>query len=51
MSDGPTVAVVGLDDVAVIVDKERVLVLSLDAAQNVKKIVDQIKEQDKTELL
>jgi len=50
-TDGPSVAVVGLDNIAVIVKEGRVLVLNMDKAQNVKDIVTQIKEDGKTELL
>lgn len=50
-TDGPSVAVVGLDNVAVIVKEGRVLVLNLERAQNVKDIVVQLKEEGKTELL
>ena len=50
-TDGPSVAVVGMDNVAVIVKEGRVLVLNLDKAQNVKDIVVQLKNEGKTELL
>ena len=40
VSDGPQVNIVGLDNVGVIVDQGRVLVLNLDASQDVKKIAD-----------
>jgi len=50
-TDGPSVAVVGMDNVAVIVKEGRVLVLNLDKAQNVKDIVTQLKEDGADELL
>jgi len=50
-TDGPSVAVVGMDNIAVIVKEGRVLVLNLDKAQNVKDIVVQLKEEGQTELL
>ncbi len=50
-TDGPLVSVVGLDNIAVIVKEGRVLVLNLDAAQDVKAIVETLKAQDKTDLL
>lgn len=40
VSDGPQVNIVGLDNVGVIVDQGRVLVLNLDASQDVKQIAD-----------
>ena len=50
-TDGPLVSVVGLDNVAVIVKDGRVLVLNLDAAQDVKAVVETLKADNKTELL
>jgi len=50
-TDGPLVSVVGLDNVAVIVKDGRVLVLNLDAAQEVKAVVETLKAQNKTEFL
>jgi len=50
-TDGPLVSVVGLDNVAVIVKEGRVLVLNLDAAQDVKAVVETLKSQDKSEFL
>ena len=50
-TDGPFVSVVGLDNVAVIVKDGRVLVLNLDAAQDVKAVVETLKADNKTELL
>lgn len=40
VSDGPQVNVVGLDNIGVIVDKGRILVLNLDASQDVKQIAE-----------
>ncbi|CAM3725265.1 mannose-1-phosphate guanylyltransferase [Litorimonas haliclonae] len=40
VSDGPQVNIVGLDNIGVIVDQGRVLVLNLDASQDVKQIAD-----------
>jgi mannose-1-phosphate guanylyltransferase/mannose-1-phosphate guanylyltransferase/mannose-6-phosphate isomerase len=50
-TDGPMVAVVGMENVAVLVRDGRVLVLNLDQAQDVKEIVSQLKSAEKTELL
>lgn len=50
-TDGPLVSVVGLDNIAVIVKEGRVLVLNLEAAQDVKAVVETLKSQDKTEFL
>ena len=50
-TDGPSVAIVGMENIAVIVKEGRVLVLNMDKAQNVKDIVTQIKDDGKTELL
>lgn len=50
-TDGPVVAVVGMDNIAVIVKEGRVLVLNLDRAQNVKDIVTQLKDAGKKDLL
>ena len=48
-TDGPTVAVVGLSNVAVIVSDGKVLVADLSASQQVKDIVNQLKEKDRTD--
>lgn len=50
-TDGPLVSVVGLDNIAVIVKEGRVLVLNLEAAQDVKAVVETLKSQNKTEFL
>ena len=50
-TDGPLVSVVGLDNVAVIVKDGRVLVLNLDAAQDVKAVVEALKANGQTDLL
>lgn len=44
VTDGPQVNVVGLDNIGVIVDKGRVLVLNLDASQDVKQIAERHKK-------
>ena len=48
-TDGPTVAVVGLSNVAVIVSDGKVLVADLSASQQVKDIVNQLKENGRTD--
>jgi len=50
-SDGPVVSVVGLDNIAVIVKDGRVLVLNLDAEQDVKTVVETLKSTGQTEFL
>jgi len=42
-TDGPLVSVVGLDNVAVIIRDDQILVTALGACQNVKEIVNQLK--------
>ncbi len=49
-SAGRTVAVVGLSDVVVVDTEDAILVASLEHAQEVKKIVDQLKAQGRTDL-
>lgn len=49
LSDGPLVTTVGIDNLAVIVHDGRVLVAHLDAAQDVKKIVEQLKAKGRTD--
>ena len=44
-SDGPSVAVVGMSDVVVIATADHVLVLPKDRAQDVKKIVEELKRK------
>lgn len=44
-SDGPTVSVIGASDLIVIATAEHVLVLPKDRAQDVKKIVDELKQR------
>ena len=44
-SDGPSVAVIGMSDIVVIATAEHVLVLPKDRAQDVKKIVDELKRK------
>lgn len=50
-TDGPTVAVIGLDNVGVIVRDGRVLVVNLDEAQDVKAIVNQLKADKRSDKL
>lgn len=44
-SDGPTVSTIGVSDLIVIATADHVLVLTKDRAQDVKKIVDEIKKR------
>jgi mannose-1-phosphate guanylyltransferase len=46
-----TIAVLGLDDVVVVHTKDAILVARRDASEDVKKIVDALKENDQQELL
>jgi mannose-1-phosphate guanylyltransferase len=48
---GRTVAVVGLDDVIIIDTPDALLVSSADASQDVKKVVDRLREEGREELL
>jgi len=50
-TDGPLVATVGLEDMAVIVKDGMVLVMSLDKAQDVKAIVQQLKDANRKDKL
>lgn len=50
-TDGPLVALVGLENVGVIVRDGRVLVVNLDTDQDVKVIVNQLKAEDRTDKL
>ena len=50
-SDGPMVSVVGLSNVGVIIKDGAVLVVNLDASQEVKKVVDQLKKEGRQDLL
>jgi mannose-1-phosphate guanylyltransferase/mannose-6-phosphate isomerase len=50
-TDGPLVAVVGVDNVGVIVRDGRVLVVNLDASQDVKEIVNRLKAENRTDKL
>ena len=47
---GRTVAVVGLEDVVVIDTPDALLVVSRDRAQDVKAVVDRLKETGRTDL-
>jgi mannose-1-phosphate guanylyltransferase/mannose-6-phosphate isomerase len=51
MSDGPTVTISGLDDIAVIVHDGAVLVVPRDRSQGVKHVVDALKAQGRKDLL
>ena len=50
-SGGRTVALVGLDDVIVVDTPDALLVMAAEAAQDVKKVVDQLKAEGRDELL
>ena len=50
-TDGPLVALVGVENVGVIVRDGRVLVVNLDASQDVKEIVNQLKAENRTDKL
>ncbi|GLQ20042.1 mannose-1-phosphate guanylyltransferase [Algimonas porphyrae] len=50
-TDGPLVALVGLDNVGVIVRDGRILVVNLDAAQDVKSIVTRLKADQREDML
>jgi len=49
-SSGPFVATVGVSDLAVIATDNSVLVINLDSAQDVKKVVTQLKEAEESDL-
>jgi len=50
-TDGPIVTTVGLDGIAVIVKNGAILVTKLDAAQDVKKIVEKLKSDERNDRL
>lgn len=50
-TDGPTVALVGLDNVGVVVKDGRVLVINLEQSQNVKAIVNQLRAEKRDDAL
>jgi len=50
-TDGPLVTTIGVDGLAVIVKDGAILVARLDAAQDVKKIVQTLKADDRTDML
>lgn len=50
-SGGRTVAVVGLDDIIVVDTPDALLIMSADAAQQVKQIVDKLKAEGRDDLL
>lgn len=51
ISDGPLVSTVGLDNVAVIVHDGQILVVNLEAAQDVKEVVSALKSSGREECL
>ncbi|MGJ8562475.1 MAG: mannose-1-phosphate guanylyltransferase/mannose-6-phosphate isomerase [Alphaproteobacteria bacterium] len=51
MTDGPLVSAVGLNNVAIIVHEGQILVTHLDAAQDVKAVVEQLKKSNQTQRL
>lgn len=51
ITDGPLVSVVGLDNVGVIVHEGHVLVVNLDAAQDVKAVVEHLKKNNRQDRL
>jgi len=50
-TDGRMVAVIGIDNIVIVDTKEALLVCSKSRAQNVKKIVENLKKQNRNELL
>lgn len=50
-TDGRLIAVIGVDNVVVVDTKEALLVVSKSRAQNVKQIVEELKKQNREELL
>jgi mannose-1-phosphate guanylyltransferase/mannose-6-phosphate isomerase len=50
MSDGPTVALCGVEDLVVVVSQGAVLVTRRDASQKVKQVVDALKSSDRSDL-
>ena len=50
-TDGPLVAAVGVENLAIIVKDGAVLVLNLDKSQDVKEIVNQLKSEEDTPFL
>jgi mannose-1-phosphate guanylyltransferase/mannose-6-phosphate isomerase len=48
-SDGPLIAAVGVDDLVVVATNDAVLVTRRDAAQDVKKIVDELERNGRAE--
>ncbi|MFV1917442.1 MAG: hypothetical protein ACC618_03120 [Patescibacteria group bacterium] len=50
-SDGRLLAVIGVDNLAIVDTKNAVLICSKSKAQNVKKIVQQLKKQKKLKYL
>ncbi len=50
-STGKMIATIGVDNLVVVETEDAVLVCSKDRVQDVKKVVDTLQEQGKTELL
>ncbi|MEE9347707.1 MAG: mannose-1-phosphate guanylyltransferase/mannose-6-phosphate isomerase [Robiginitomaculum sp.] len=50
-SEGVTVAAIGLDNIVIVATGDAVLVMAADKAQDVKKVIAQLKAKDATELL
>jgi hypothetical protein len=50
MSDGPTVALCGVEDLVVVVSQGAVLVTRRDASQKVKQVVERLKADGRGEL-
>ncbi len=51
MSDGRTLAAIGLDDIVIVATPDAILVAKREASQDVKKVVDQLKTDDRDDLL
>ncbi len=49
LSDGPLIAAVGVEDLVIVATNDAVLVTRRDAAQDVKKIVDELERQGRSE--
>ncbi len=51
LGDGVTIGAIGVKDLVIVATKDGVLVCPRDRAQDVKKIVEELKRQDRTQLL
>ena len=51
VSDGPTIAAIGLDDITIVATGDAVLAMRNDRSQHVRTIVDTLQKADKKELL